>query len=171
MDFDFDRVIERRGTDSFKWWGCEDRNILPLPVADMDFAAPPAVLDALHRRVDHGVFGYGHATRGVAEAVVGVLDRDHGWRVDPAWIVWLPGVVPGLGVGCRMLAPTEAAVTFTPVYPPFLDDSILAGRSRRACRWRTARAGGRSISTFWLPRRRPTPGCSCSAARRTRPVR
>ncbi|MBU4459250.1 MAG: PatB family C-S lyase [Verrucomicrobia bacterium] len=128
MDFDFDSVIERRGTDSFKWWGCEDRDILPLPVADMDFAAPPAVLEALHRRVDHGIFGYGRATRGVAEAVVGALDRDHGWRVDPAWIVWLPGVVPGLGVGCRMLAPAEAAVTFTPVYPPFLDDSVLAGR-------------------------------------------
>ena len=128
MEFDFDRIIERRGTDSFKWWGCEGSDILPLPVADMDFAAPPAVIEALHRRVDHGVFGYARAPRGAVEAATAALARDHGWVIDPSWIVWIPGVVTGLGLCCRMLAPDEATVTFVPVYPPFLDNSVLAGR-------------------------------------------
>jgi cystathionine beta-lyase len=128
MDFDFDRIIERRGTDSFKWWGCEDRDLIPLPVADMDFAAPPAVIEALRRRVDHGIFGYARAPHGVVEAVVEALDRDHGWRVEPPWITWIPGVVTGLGICCRMLAPAEGTVTFVPVYPPFLDNSVLAAR-------------------------------------------
>jgi cystathionine beta-lyase len=59
MPFDFDTVIDRSGGDSTKWNKYAGRDVLPLWVADMDFAAPPPVLAALHRRIDHGVFGYG----------------------------------------------------------------------------------------------------------------
>ena len=58
MPYDFDTPPERRHTDSIKWQRYAERDVLPLWVADMDFSAPPAVLEALHRRVDHGVFGY-----------------------------------------------------------------------------------------------------------------
>jgi len=84
----------------------------------MDFAAPPAVLEALHRRVDHGVFGYSEPWPSLGAAVVEHLAREHAWAVEPAWIVWLPGLVTGLNVACR--AVEGAAFTATPVYPPFL---------------------------------------------------
>lgn len=128
--FDFDRIIDRRGADSLKWLGCEASDTIPMPVADMDFASPPEVIEALHRRADHGVFGYAIAPREAVEAVVEALARDHAWDIEPSWIVWLPGVVPGIGCCCRMLEPGDAAVTFTPIYPPFLDPSILAGRAQ-----------------------------------------
>jgi cystathionine beta-lyase len=95
--------------------------VLPLWVADMDFAAPPAVLDALRARIEHGVFGYADAWPSLVEAVVDGLERDHAWRIEADWLVWLPGVVSGLNVACRAVAPPGSAVfTATPVYPPFL---------------------------------------------------
>ncbi len=119
--FDFDRPIERRGTDSLKWGRYAGRDVLPMWVADTDFAAPPAVLEALRARVDHGVFGYGLPPDCLVEAVLAHLHRDFGWRVEPDWLVWLPGLVTGLSVCCRAFAAAgEAVLTTTPVYPPFL---------------------------------------------------
>ena len=73
MNFDFDHVPDRRGTDSQKWQKYADRDVLPLWVADMDFPAPPAVLEALHRRVDHGVFGYARPVKSTVDAFVDAL--------------------------------------------------------------------------------------------------
>ena len=73
--FDFDRVIDRSGGDSLKWNKYAGRDVLPLWVADMDFAAPPPVLAALRRRIDHGVFGYNQPTPSQTEAVVAYLAR------------------------------------------------------------------------------------------------
>jgi len=120
VTFDFDEVIERRGGDSYKWNQPLERDFLPMPVADMDFKAPPAVLAALHRRADHGVFGYAQAPASVIDAIGEKLRKDYGWEIDPAWLVWLPGLVTGLNVICRMLEQEEAVVTTTPIYPPFL---------------------------------------------------
>jgi cystathionine beta-lyase len=121
---DFDRVVERRGgpfPDSLKWNKYSARDILPLWVADMDFAAPPAVLDALRCRVDHGVFGYGQPWPSLVEAVVEHCRRDYGWDIESDWIVWLPGLVTGLHVACRATGQAgDAVFTTTPVYPPFL---------------------------------------------------
>ncbi|MGD9869744.1 MAG: MalY/PatB family protein, partial [Thauera sp.] len=90
-------------------------------VADMDFAAPPAVLDALHRRIDHGVFGYTDAWPSLIDAVIEGLQRDHGWIIDPDWLVWLPGVVAGFNLACTLAGePGDGVLTATPVYPPFL---------------------------------------------------
>ena len=129
MDFDFDAPIERRGTASFKW-DLYGGDVLPLWVADMDFASPPQVVEALEARVAHGVFGYALAPDSLTEAIVAHLERRYGWRIESEWIVWLPGIVPGLNMSCEAFAaPGEAVLTVTPVYPPFLE--APAQRDRR----------------------------------------
>jgi cystathionine beta-lyase len=130
MDFDFDTPIDRRGTDSIKWDRYQGRDVIPMWVADMDFASPPGVLEALRRRVDHGVFGYPTAPAELTDAVRGRLLRGYGWAVDPAWIVWLPGLVPGIHLSCRAVGDDgDEVLTQTPVYPPFL---TAPAPSRRA---------------------------------------
>ena len=118
MPSPFDHAPERRGTDSVKWGRYAGRDVLPLWVADMDFAAAPAIQEALRRRVEHGVFGYANPWPSLVEAVLEHLQREYRWAVDPAWLVWLPGLVTGLNVACR--ATGGAAFTATPIYPPFL---------------------------------------------------
>ncbi len=122
----FDQPIDRHGSDSLKWGKYAGRDVLPLWVADMDFAAPPAVLAALQRRVEHGVFGYGGATPALVEAVQAHLLREYAWAIEPDWLVWLPGLVSGLNVACRTV--DGAVLTATPVYPPFLSAPKLSGR-------------------------------------------
>ncbi|MFO8101911.1 MAG: PatB family C-S lyase [Dehalococcoidia bacterium] len=121
IPFDFDTPIDRSGTASLKWDKYRGRDIIPMWVADMDFPAPPAVLEALHSRVDHGVFGYTFAPDELAETVVSVLRHDYGWEIESDWIVWLPGLVTGLNVTCRTLGDDgDDVLTTVPIYPPFL---------------------------------------------------
>ena len=127
MDFDFETVIDRRGGDSLKWSKYAGRDILPLWVADMDFAAPPAVINALEKRVAHGCFGYGKPWSTLMDAVVGYLQRRYGWQVYPEWLVWLPGLVTGINAACR--AVDGGVITATPVYPPFLSAPQFSGRT------------------------------------------
>ena len=128
--FDFDQVPERRGTDSQKWQKYAGRDVLPLWVADMDFRSSPAILEALHRRVDHGVFGYARPTAETTEVVVAAMERNYGWRIEPSWIVWLPGLVVGLNVTAQAFAePGDEVLTLTPVYPPFMSAPRYRGRS------------------------------------------
>ncbi len=127
--FDFDRVIDRRDgafADSVKWNRYAGSDILPLWVADMDFAAPPAVVEALHRRVDHAVFGYAEPSPALTGAVLDHLAHTYGWRIDADWLVWLPGLVTGLNVACR--AVDGDVLTATPVYPPFMSAPHFSGR-------------------------------------------
>ena len=87
----------------------------------MDFRSPPAVIAALHERVAHGVFGYTSAPDELLRVIVEHLVREHGWRVEPQWIVWLPGLVTGLNLACLLAGDTgDAVITLTPIYPPFL---------------------------------------------------
>ena len=134
MPSEFDISIDRAGSDSIKWSKYAGRDVLPMWIADMDFAAPPAVLDAIRRRLDHGVLGYPAATKGQVAAVVDYLHRHYGWDIDPAWIVWLPGLVTGLNVACRAVGtPGDAVFTATPIYPPFLSAPRNAGRRVARC--------------------------------------
>ena len=130
--FNFDAPIDRLAfphDDSVKWGKYAGRDVLPMWVADMDFAAPPVVLEALKARVDHGVLGYPHVTQSVVEAVLLHLERDLGWVVDPDWLVWLPGLVTGLNVACRAVGDAHSSVlTATPVYPPFTSAPKLSDR-------------------------------------------
>jgi cystathionine beta-lyase len=118
VTFDFDRAPDRRGGDSVKWSRYAGTDVLPLWVADMDFAAPPAVGEALRSRVEHGVFGYAGPWPSLVDAVRAHLEAEYAWSIDPAWLVWLPGLVSGLHVACRAVG--GAAFTATPIYPPFL---------------------------------------------------
>jgi cysteine-S-conjugate beta-lyase len=129
MAFDFDRTIERRGTGSEKWMPYEGADVLPLWVADMDFASPPEVIEALAEKVRHGVFGYAQPTPALVETVVDMCERRYRWKIAPEWIVWLPGLVSGLNVVCRAIGEAgDAVLTCTPVYPPFLTAPRNMGR-------------------------------------------
>jgi len=128
--FDFDTIIDRSHTGSEKWDRYQGRDVIPLWVADMDFRSPPAVIAALHARIEHGVFGYSHPPQGLVEAVLEHLERDFGWQVNPEWLVWLPGLVCGLNVLCRTVGEAgDEVITFTPVYPPFLSAPALSQRA------------------------------------------
>lgn len=121
MTFDFDTPIARTGTDSQKWQKYAGRDILPMWVADMDFKCAPAILTALHERVDHGIFGYSRPVKSTNDAVVAAMERNYGWKIDAAWIVWLPGLVVGLNVTSQAFAePGDEVLTLSPVYPPFM---------------------------------------------------
>ena len=119
--FGLDRPVDRTGTDSVKWERYAGRDVLPLWVADTDFRSPPAVIRALHDRVDHGVFGYTLPPPELTTAVQTFLDDTFGWIVEPDWLIWLPGLVSGIAVCCRAFAgPGEGVLTSVPIYPPFL---------------------------------------------------
>lgn len=133
MSYDFDRVIDRAASDSRKWHKYAGRDILPLWVADMDFASPPSVTEALHRRVDHGIFGYGRPMPSLIEAVVEYCASHYGWKIEPSWIVWLPGLVTGLNLAAKALGePGDGIIAATPVYPPFLSAPKNQGRETLA---------------------------------------
>ena len=100
MTFDFDQVFDRHNTGSTKW-SRYPADVLPMWVADMDFAAPPAVLAALQQRIGHGVFGYGGPWPSLTESVLAHLQGEYGWSIEPEWLVWLPGLVSGLNIACR----------------------------------------------------------------------
>lgn len=129
MQFDFDTVPARLGTDSQKWQKYAGRDILPLWVADMDFRSSPAILDALQRRVADGIFGYARPVKSTVDAVVNALASRYGWTIDPSWIVWLPGLVCGLNVTSQAFAAAgEEVLCLTPVYPPFMTAPKNSGR-------------------------------------------
>jgi cystathionine beta-lyase len=136
----FETVVERRGTASTKWTRYLDADrvdgpwdaasVLPFWVADMEFPAPAPVLEALHARVDHGIFGYTRTPESMVEAALEFLRVRYDWHVDPDWLVWIPGVVPGLNLACRAVgAPGDGVVVPVPVYYPFL--SVPANADRR----------------------------------------
>ena len=128
--YDFDEIIDRRGTASEKWDKYRERDIIPLWVADMDFRSAPEIIEALHERVSHGVFGYTAPPEGLAQAVIESLRGEFGWQVQKEWITWLPGLVTGLNVACRAVGePGDDIITFTPVYPPFMSAPQLSGRN------------------------------------------
>jgi cystathionine beta-lyase len=117
-DFNFDEIIDRRHSDSEKWRFSDD--LLPMWVADMDFKAPPAVLEALHRRVDHGIFGYHHESPTVRQAVVDWVAQRYHWKIDPAWLIFPPDVMVGMNWAAQSVArPGDGVLLQSPVYRPF----------------------------------------------------
>lgn len=119
MNFDFDTPIARKGTGCIKF----DRRpeLDPFWVADMDYVSAPCILDALHKRVDHGVFGYAQAHEGLNDAVVSYLKERQGSTVPIDQIVHLGGLVPALSLAGRAFCqPGDGLMTCTPVYPPFI---------------------------------------------------
>lgn len=120
MKYDFDEIIDRRGTNCVKWDGAENQDVLPMWVADMDFRTAPAIIEALRHRVDHGIFGYTRVPQSYYEAVTGWFSRRHGWNIDKDWIIYTSGVVPALSAIIKaMTVPGDKVLIQTPVYNCF----------------------------------------------------
>ncbi|MBC7979566.1 MAG: putative C-S lyase [Armatimonadetes bacterium] len=120
MIFDFDTVVRRRATGSIKY----DRKpaLDPFWVADMDFVSAPVILQALHQRVDHGIFGYSQAHRGVIDSIRMYLGNRRKVELDEDHLIHLGGLVPALSLAARAFCKDGAELmTCTPVYPPFLN--------------------------------------------------
>lgn len=129
MTYNFDQPIERRGTDSYKW-NDYGPDVLPLWVADMDFASPEPVIRALQERVAHGVFGYGRPTQELYEVICERMHRLYQWTVIPDQLLFLPGLVTGLNVVSRAIGqPGDGVLVQTPVYPPFLKAPVNHDRA------------------------------------------
>jgi cysteine-S-conjugate beta-lyase len=125
----FDAPVERAGTWSLRWDRYAGRDVIPLWVADSDFRAPRAVVEALQQRAAHGVFGYTNAPEELRAAIVERMRARYGWRIEPGWIVFIPGVVPGLHLAARKLVPPDGHVLGpTPAYQHFKRAAELAPR-------------------------------------------
>jgi len=130
MPFDFDTPIDRAGTWSTRWERHAGCDVIPLWVADTDFRAAPAILDALAARLRHGVFGYTTPPPELRAAIARRMEQRYGWRIDPSWIVFIPGVVPGLHLAARHLVPPDGhAIIPRPVYHHFRKAMELAPRA------------------------------------------
>ena len=135
--YDFDTVVPRRGTNSYKWDTPEQEGVLPMWVADMDFRAAPCIVEALQRRVSHGVFGYARVPAAYYDAVTDWFARRHGWRIDLHWILYTTGVVPALSAVIKALTvPGDRVIVQTPAYNCFYSSirnngcELLANRLR-----------------------------------------
>ena len=126
MTYDFDRVVDRKNTSSVKWNGPEGE--LPMWVADMDFPAAPPILEALEKRIAHGVFGYSEIPEAWAEAYVHWWEERHGFRMEKDSLVFTTGVIPAISSTVRKLTtPNEKVIIQTPVYNIFFNSILNNG--------------------------------------------
>lgn len=138
QSFNFDEIIDRKASNSMKWTGASkflaglnpDADLLPMWVADMDFRAPPVVLEALHEAVNHGVFGYpGGAMPSYLNAIVSWQGRRFGWDISPEWIVQISGIIQGVKTAIQAFShPGDSILIQPPVYAHFRDDVLANGR-------------------------------------------
>jgi cystathionine beta-lyase len=146
QDPDFDRGLDRRNTCSLKWDFCEralkEKDVIPMWVADMDFAAPEAVIEAVKARAGHGAYGYTMVPRSYWASIVAWLATRYGWQVKREWLTKSPGVVPALNLCVRAFSrPGDKVVIQTPVYHPFHSAPANNGRQvvRNPLRFRDGR--------------------------------
>ncbi len=133
--FDFDQVINRRGTHSAKWdamgvkFGLEGDDLIPMWVADMDFQAPPAVNEAVRALTEHGIHGYFGDDAEMKEAVIGWCRDRHGWTPESDWISTTHGLVSAIGLAIQgMSEPGDGVIVFSPVYHMFGNTVRATGR-------------------------------------------
>lgn len=124
MDFDFDKIIERKGSSCIKWDGMEKflgaGDALPMWVADMDFLTPEYITEAIIKRANHGVFGYPLRDEGYFTSLMDWLQRRHQWKVERDWITFCPGVVPAVNMAVlAYTSPGDKIIVQPPVYFPF----------------------------------------------------
>lgn len=120
MRYDFDEIVERRGTSCVKWDECESNDMLPLWVADMDFRVAPPIAEALRKRMEHEVFGYVCVPDAYYDAITEWFSRRHGWTMERDWIIYTSGVVPAISAIIKAVAmPGENVMVMTPVYNCF----------------------------------------------------
>jgi cystathionine beta-lyase len=126
MTFNFDQIIDRTHTHSYKWDQSEklfgNKDVLPLWVADMDFESPPAVQAALQERVAQGIYGYTIKSEMYTKAIVQWFKRRHQWDIKPQWITDSPGIVTSLSMAVELYSePGSSVILQSPVYYPFYD--------------------------------------------------
>ena len=134
MGYDFDSIIDRTSTNSSKWTlmkrltGLDD--LIPLWVADMDFAVPPEVVEALKERASHPIYGYTVPSEGYYEGLINWMEKRHGWKgVKQEWILWTPGVVAGFTLAIQAYShPGDKVIIQPPVYYPFMRQILGTGR-------------------------------------------
>lgn len=122
MKYNFDEIVSRRHTCSYKWDSApsDEKEVLPLWVADMDFRTAPVIVEALERRVRHGIFGYVRVPDAYYESVARWFVRRHGWKMETDWIIYTSGVVPAISAAIKALTvPGDGVVVQTPVYNCF----------------------------------------------------
>lgn len=160
--FDFNRVIERRGTHASKWdniqkySGIRSPDAIPMWVADMDFAAPPGVTAALTAEVQRATHGYYADTGSWAEAMSQWMARRHGVQVDPAWVTPTPGIVSGLGLILQAVTePGDEVAIFPPVYHAFR--RIITANDRRILDCQLVQQNGRYVMDLDAMRAKLTP--------------
>jgi cystathionine beta-lyase len=122
----FDEIIDRKQSHCEKWDRYKGQDVIPMWVADMDFRSPQCIIDALHVRVEHGIFGYTDIDAGTNKSVVDFIKRHYDWEIKKEWIVWIPGVVSGMNVCAKMVA--GDVITNTPIYPHFVKAPKNANR-------------------------------------------
>lgn len=120
MTTDFDKLIDRRGTNSYKWDSLADEDIIPMWVADMDFETAPCIVEALKGRINHGVFGYSHVPNSYYEAVCDWFKHMHHWQIASSDIIYTTGVVPAISAVIKALTlPGDQVIVQGPVYNCF----------------------------------------------------
>lgn len=151
--YDFDKLIDRSGTNAYKldlrerYFGTDD--VLPLWVADMDFAAPPEVQEAIQKRSQHEVYGYTIRKSEFSDAIVDWCAYQHQWNVRADWVEYSPGVVPALAFSILAFSNEgDGVIINTPVYPPFY--SVIADNGRKVIKNSLVNSDGRYEIDFDL---------------------
>lgn len=128
MEYYFDKVVPRRGTNSVKWDIFKEKDIIPLWVADMDFAVAPAITEALKKRVEHPVWGYTLVPNSYYDAIISWFHRRHQWDIKKNWIIYTTGVVPATSAAIKALTlPGEKVMIQTPAYNCFFTSIMNQG--------------------------------------------
>lgn len=122
--YNFDQIIERHGSGAIKYDALQERygmsDLIPLWVADMDFATPPFIVEALRKRMEHPIFGYSEIPSDYLPTIAQWVESHHGWKVDIDWITYIPGIVKGIGMAINVFVKEgEKVIIQPPVYHPF----------------------------------------------------
>jgi cystathionine beta-lyase len=132
MKYDFDKVVNRHNTCSFKWDMAEklfgENDVLPLWIADMDFQSPPPIIEAIKKRAEHGIFGYTFIPDSCYHAIIRWMQKRHNWSIKKEWIVFTPGVMPALHWAVRAYThPGDSVIIQPPVYHAFFNAAKFNG--------------------------------------------
>lgn len=121
MRYNFDEIIDRKNTNSIKWNNAyKNRDILPMWIADMDFKVADEIVDAFKNRIEHSIFGYDIRPDSYYESIINWVKKRHNWDIKKEWILFSPGIVPGLNIAAlTFVEPNEKIIIQPPIYPPF----------------------------------------------------
>ncbi|WP_313233723.1 MalY/PatB family protein [Tissierella praeacuta] len=126
--YNFDEIIDRKLSNSIKWW--ESKDILPMWIADMDFKVADEILDAMKKTIDHGIIGYDDKPDSFYESIINWVKDRYNWEIKKEWLVFTPGVVPGLGISIKSFSKEgDKVIIQPPVYPPFY--RVIENNNRR----------------------------------------